>query len=69
MQLRLENNLGNKFNLTHVNNASEINLTSKDLASTKLVNSIAELRHISGSTADKLEVLGYYEKGDGEGVS
>ena len=67
MALKLENNLGNKFSLTHANNASDINLTSKDLASTKLVDSIAELKLISGSTADKLEVLGYYEKGDGGG--
>ena len=67
MPLKLENNIGSKFNLTHANNAGEINLTSKDLASTKLVNSIGELKLISGSTADKLEVLGYYEKGDGGG--
>ena len=67
MALKLENNLGNKFNLTHENNAGEISLTSKDLASTKLVDSIAELKLISGSIADKLEVLGYYEKGDGGG--
>lgn len=67
MALKLENNLGNKFSLTHANNASEISLTSKDLASTKMVDSIAELKLISGSTADKLEVLGYYEKGDGGG--
>lgn len=67
MALKLENNLGNKFSLSHANNASEISLTSKDLASTKLVDSIATLRLISGSTADKLEVLGYYEKGDGGG--
>ena len=63
MGIKLENNIGSKFNLSHTNNASEINLTSKDLASTKLVDSIAELKLISGSTADKLEVLGYYEKG------
>ena len=44
MALKLENNLGNKFSLTHANNASEISLTSKDLASTKLINSIAELK-------------------------
>lgn len=41
MALKLENNLGNKFSLTHASNASEISLTSKDLASTKLVDSIA----------------------------
>ena len=67
MALKLENNLGNKFNLTHSINAGEISLTSKDLASTKLVDSITELKLISGSIADKLEVLGYYEKGDGGG--
>lgn len=67
MALKLENNLGNKFNLTHSINAGEISLTSKDLASTKLFDSIAELKLISGSIADKLEVLGYYEKGDGGG--
>ena len=34
MGIKLENNLGTKFKLTHANNAGEINLTSKDLTST-----------------------------------
>ena len=34
MGLKLENNLGTKFNLSHANNASEISLTSKVLTST-----------------------------------
>lgn len=44
MALKLENNLGTKFNLTHANNASEISLTSKDLTSTAYtVETIEEL--------------------------
>lgn len=44
MALKLENNIGSKFNLTHANNAGEISLTSKDLTSTAYtVETIEEL--------------------------
>lgn len=47
MGLKLENNLGTKFNLTHANNADEINLTSKDLTSTAYtVETIEELINV-----------------------
>ena len=67
MALKIENNLGNILTVDHSNGSSNLHLSSKELASTKLINNIAELRLISGVDANKLEVLGYYEKGDGGG--
>ena len=67
MALKIKNNLGNIFTVDHSNGSSNLHLSSKELASTKLINNIAELRLISGVDVNKLEVLGYYEKGDGGG--
>lgn len=65
--LTLKNNIDSEFSIRHTDNTGPISLNSKDLASIKVIDSIAELKLIDGSSADKLDVLGYYAKGDGGG--
>jgi hypothetical protein len=65
--LDVKNASGKHFQIDFPDTSNDLALTTKDLASTKLINTISELRAIDGSVADRLQVLGYYLKGDGGG--
>lgn len=65
--ITLKNQQQTEFKIQHNDGDGAITVSSKDIASTKTINSIAELRLLDGSVYGRVEVLGYYTAGDGGG--
>lgn len=66
-KLVLKNLQQEEFTITHPDGVGALQLNSTDIASSKAVDTIAQLKLIDGANVDRLNVLGYYAKGDGGG--